>query len=289
MSSTHPSPRAVHLTRRASKPCPSGHVFDALHLSTTSPPAEHRKSAHLGMFRCSASVDRPEHRNHAHLGTFSMLGVCPPLPHPRASDNCPDGHGFDARRLSTVPNIETVPIWARFRCSPSIHHLPASKTCPDGHVFDARRLSTIPNIETVPIWARCRCSVSIHHLPTRRASKKCPAEHVFDARGVHYFPIPRTSKPCPSGHGFDARRASTTSLPAEHRKNAQMGTFSMLGTSPSPEHRNHAHLDTVSMFGARPPHPYLPPTPMPLPHVSSETEGVVSFQQPITTPPSLEK
>jgi len=28
---------------------------------------------------------------------------------------------------------------------------------------------------------------------------------------------------------------------------------------------------------------------MPLPHVSSETEGVVSFQQPITTPPSLEK
>src|SRR6266545_7956648 len=37
---------------------------------------------------------------------------------------------------------------------------------------------------------------------------------------------------CPSGHGFNSCYLSTTSSPAKHRKNAQMGMFSMLCQCP---------------------------------------------------------
>jgi len=171
-------------TRRASKKCPFGHVFDAWCLSTTSSPASIGKMPRWAWFRCSASVNCPEHRNCAHLGTFSMLGIYPPPPHP--------------------PSIEKVPRWARFRYSASIHHLPTRqasvhhpehRNCthlgtfsmlsarpPHPHPPNIEKmprwahfrcsgcppLPHPPNIKTVPIWTRFRCSACVHHIPTRR-------------------------------------------------------------------------------------------------------------------------
>ena len=67
---------------------------------------------------------------------------------------------FSTRCSPHPPSIETMPIWARFRCSASVHHLPtcrASKKCPSGHVS---------------MLGLCRPS---------RTSKPCPFGHVFDA------------------------------------------------------------------------------------------------------------
>ena len=158
---------------------------------------------------------------------------------------------LDVRHLSTIQNIETVPIWARFRCSVSVHPSPSAKhrknaqmgmvsmlgVCPPHHPLKHRKTAHLgtfsmlcecppplhpPNIETAPIWTRFRCLARVHHFFTRR-----------------------TSKLCPSGHNFDARRASTTSLPARHRSHAQMRMFSMFGVSPPPHLPN---LKTIAIW-----------------------------------------
>jgi len=244
---------------QTSKPCPSGHVFDARYVH------------HLPTPR--TFVDHPEHRNRAHLGTFLMLCVCPPLPICQTLKKCPDGHGFDAWHLSTTSPTET------------------SKNCPSGHVFDALRVSTTSpppehrnrahldmismlgahppllhplNIEKMPRWAWFRCSAFIHypvhHIPTCRTSKKCPDRHGFDVRRlstipniktmptwacfrcsacvhhlltrVHYILTSRTSKPCSDAHVFDVRRVSTTTPPAEPQNYCHLGTFLMFGVCP---------------------------------------------------------
>jgi len=169
-------PRTVHLTRQALKPCPSGHVFDALHLSTTSPPAEHRKSAHLGM--------------------VSMLGVCQLS---RTSKPCPFGHIFDAWCLSTTSlpaSIGKMPRWAWFRCSASVN-CPEHRNCAHLGTFSMFRLSTTSpspehqnrahldtvlilgvcpphpyplNIEKMPRWTWFRCSASVYHPEHRNCA-----------------------------------------------------------------------------------------------------------------------
>ena len=116
-----------------------------------------------------------------------------PIPTRQASMMCPSGHVFDARRLSTIPNIETVPIWARFRCSVSIHHLPtrrASKKCPDEHVFDAR---------------------GVHYFPIPQTSKPCPSGHGFDARRVSTTSLPAKHRQNAQMGTFSMLGVSTTS------------------------------------------------------------------------------
>ena len=174
--------------------------------------------------------------------------VCPPpttSPHPsphHVSTHCPP--------CPHPPNIETMPVWAHFRCSASVHHLTRRtlKKCPDGHGFDAQCLSTILNIEIMPIWAH------FHNHPEHR---NCAHLGTFSMLCVcPPLPIRRTSKKCPDGHGFDARRLSTTS-PAKTDGHVS-DALRVSTTSPPPKHQNHAHLDTVSMLGTRPPLLHLP-------------------------------
>jgi len=175
------------------------------------------------------STSPAEHRNHAHLGTFSMLCICPPPPHP-----------------PTILNIETMPIWARFRCLVSVHHFltcehrkiaqmgmvsmlgvcqlsRTSKLCPFGHVFDAWHLSTTsPPVEHRKSAQMGTFSILGIYPPPPHPPSICPPS--------------RTSKLYPFGHIFNARYLSTTTPPAEHRKNAQMSTFSMLSARPLHPH-----------------------------------------------------
>ena len=78
----------------------------------------------------------------------------------QASKTCPGGHGFDVRDGRQTPNIETMPIWAFFRCSAGrdvvdriVNKCQASKPCPSGHFFDVQRVKKgeqMLSIETMP-------------------------------------------------------------------------------------------------------------------------------------------
>ena len=75
----------------------------------------------------------------------------------RALKTCPGGHGFDVQDGRQTPNIETMPIWAFFRCLAGrdvvdrivnkrqcsageevVDARQASKSCPDGRGFNVR-------------------------------------------------------------------------------------------------------------------------------------------------------
>jgi len=106
-----PHPPSICPPSRTSKLYPFGHVFDARYLSTTSPPAKHRKNAQMS--------------------TFSMLSARPPHPHPPNIEKMPRWARFQCSGcppLPHPPNIKTVPIWTQVRCSACVHHIPTCQT-----------------------------------------------------------------------------------------------------------------------------------------------------------------
>ena len=51
------------------------------------------------------------------------------------SKKCPDGHGFYVQRVSAIPNIEIVPIWACCQCLVFLYHLSHAKYQNHAHLW----------------------------------------------------------------------------------------------------------------------------------------------------------
>ena len=63
------------------KLCLSGHVFDAWHLSTTSPPLNTLSGHGFNAWHVFTASLPAIHQNYAHLCMFSMLSACPLHPY----------------------------------------------------------------------------------------------------------------------------------------------------------------------------------------------------------------
>ncbi len=110
-------PPTVHhiLTYWTSKPCPSGHIFDALCLSNTFPLLNIEKMPIWAWFRCSAFI---------HCSASVTRWTC-------------SLHSYQL-------DIEAMLRCAWFRCSACLHHHPTcwtSKLLPSGHIFDVWHVS----------------------------------------------------------------------------------------------------------------------------------------------------